>query len=34
MWAYSAATCVLVLLAVLMLLTETFTSQFLHGLIA
>ena len=34
MWAYSAATGVLVLLAVLMLLTETFTSQFLHGLIA
>jgi polysaccharide chain length determinant protein (PEP-CTERM system associated) len=33
-WVYSAATAVLVLVAVVMLLTESLTSQLLHGLIA
>jgi len=33
-WAYSAATAALVLVAVIMLLIQSTTSQFLHGLIA
>ena len=34
MWAYSAMTATLVLIAVIMLLTQSFTSKLIHGLVA
>jgi hypothetical protein len=34
LWVYSAATAVLLLMAIVMLLTQNLTSQLLHGVMA